>query len=169
LKPQGFGFAPHPVVTDTDRDKYCVRRIVDFYQQQHTDLADYFQAAWAFKHRAALGQAGETLDSIAAKKGLSPKYLATVWSALTQESFDVGPMAKLQTLWNDLPAPSGENDGASREGCVALGHFVKQLRRKLEPKVANLESPRVHDGSQPLVLWKNRQYAANRRRAVIPI
>src|SRR5262249_45068982 len=27
LKPEGFVFAPHPVVTDTDRDKYCVHRI----------------------------------------------------------------------------------------------------------------------------------------------
>ena len=31
LKPRGFAFAPHPVVADTDRDKYCVRRVIDFY------------------------------------------------------------------------------------------------------------------------------------------
>src|SRR5262249_43360323 len=31
LKPQGFDFADHPAVTDTDRDKYCVRRIIRFY------------------------------------------------------------------------------------------------------------------------------------------
>src|SRR6185295_12191557 len=31
LKPDGtIGFAPHPVIADTDRDKYCVLRIVDF-------------------------------------------------------------------------------------------------------------------------------------------
>src|ERR1041384_2649132 len=42
LKPNGFVFAPHPVVTETDRDKYCVKRIVDFYRRQPTDLADYF-------------------------------------------------------------------------------------------------------------------------------
>src|SRR5205807_5186811 len=34
LKPDGFSFADHPVVADTDRDKYCVRRIIDFYQRQ---------------------------------------------------------------------------------------------------------------------------------------
>ena len=33
LKPEGFVFAPHPVVTDTDRDKYCVQRIIDFYER----------------------------------------------------------------------------------------------------------------------------------------
>src|SRR5207249_717382 len=43
--PQGFQFAPHPMVTDTDRDKYCVHRIVDFYQQHQVELADYFFAA----------------------------------------------------------------------------------------------------------------------------
>src|SRR6056297_2798280 len=46
LQPGGFDFASHPVVTDTDRDKYAVRRIVDFYRRQPTDLADYFHAAW---------------------------------------------------------------------------------------------------------------------------
>ncbi len=30
LVPEGIRFAPHPVVTETDRDKYCVQRIVDF-------------------------------------------------------------------------------------------------------------------------------------------
>ena len=55
LTPGGIHFAPHPVATDTDRDKYCVKRIVDFYQRQPTDYADYFFAAWKYRHRAALG------------------------------------------------------------------------------------------------------------------
>src|SRR6056297_2403554 len=48
LTPDAIRFAPHPVMTDTDRDKYCVNRIVDFYQQQPIDYADYFQAAWEY-------------------------------------------------------------------------------------------------------------------------
>ena len=56
LMPDGFGFAPHPAVTDTDRDKYCVRRIIDFYQRHEVDYADYFLAAWRFQHRAELGK-----------------------------------------------------------------------------------------------------------------
>src|SRR5262249_10447682 len=56
LKPQGFDFAPHPAMTDTDRDKYCVKRIVQFYQRQPTDYAAYFVAAWKYKHRAAAGR-----------------------------------------------------------------------------------------------------------------
>src|SRR5262249_7907095 len=41
LKPDGFVFAPHPVVTETDRDKYAVKRLIDFYQRQPTNYADY--------------------------------------------------------------------------------------------------------------------------------
>ncbi|MBI1839237.1 MAG: DUF1587 domain-containing protein [Verrucomicrobia bacterium] len=32
LTPDGFDFAPHPMMSDPDRDKYCVKRIVDCYQ-----------------------------------------------------------------------------------------------------------------------------------------
>src|SRR5207302_6486942 len=49
LKPAGFVFAPHPAVTETDRDKYCVRRIVDFYERHRVDYADYFLAAWTYR------------------------------------------------------------------------------------------------------------------------
>ncbi|MES1254202.1 MAG: DUF1587 domain-containing protein, partial [Acidobacteriota bacterium] len=47
--PDGFAFAPHPMLVDTDRDKYATQRIVAFYQRQPTDYADYFEAAWRFK------------------------------------------------------------------------------------------------------------------------
>ena len=57
LKPDGFDFSPHPMLVETDREKYAIKRIVDFYERQPTDYADYFQAAWRFKHRAALGKA----------------------------------------------------------------------------------------------------------------
>jgi mono/diheme cytochrome c family protein len=164
LKPSGFAFAPHPVATDTDRDKYCVKRIVQFYEQQPTDYADYFLAAWRFQHRVVLGQPSATLADIAQTDGLSPKYLATVWSALAENVETVGPMAKLQTMWRGLPSPSGSADReGARRGCYQMRDFVKQLRRKLEPKVSGLKISGVHEGSQSFVLWKNRQYAANRR------
>ena len=45
LTPDGFIFAPGPVLAETDRDQFAVRRIVDFYHSQPTDYADYFEAA----------------------------------------------------------------------------------------------------------------------------
>ena len=58
LTPDGLAFAPYPMLADTDRDKYCVNRIIAFYNRQKTDYADYFLAAWRFRHRAALGEPG---------------------------------------------------------------------------------------------------------------
>jgi mono/diheme cytochrome c family protein len=171
LKPQGFDFAPHAAMTDTDRDKYCVNRLIEFYQRQPTDLADYFLAAWRYKHRVVLGKPDATLAEIAAAENVSPKYLAVVWSSLSEGQFDVGPMAKLQKMWGELPAPSepgadllpADEGEKARAGCVAMRYWVKSLRRKLEPSVKGLKVSGVHEGSQSFVLWKNRQYAANRR------
>ena len=70
------------MLADTDRDKYCVRAIIDFYKRQKTDYADYFLAAWRFRHRAALGSPTASLDAFADEMGLSRKYLATIWSTL---------------------------------------------------------------------------------------
>ena len=51
LTPDGLEFWPFPTVAETDRDKFCVNRIVNFYRRQKIDYADYFFAAWRFKHR----------------------------------------------------------------------------------------------------------------------
>jgi hypothetical protein len=77
LMPTGFAFAPYPVVTYSDRDKFAVRRIVDFYLARETDFAEFLLAAWQFKYRQALGDPQRTLDSAAGARGVSPKYLAT--------------------------------------------------------------------------------------------
>ncbi len=36
--------------------------------------------------------------------------------------------------------------------------FVVELRQQLTPEVKNLTARGISNGSQPLVLWKNRQY-----------
>ncbi len=160
LKPKGFDFAPHPVVTNTDRDKYCVKRIVQFYQRQPTDLADYFLAAWRWKHHDQAGKEEASLAGLANTAGVSPKYLTTIWSALTKKE-RIGPLAKLQSMWRKLPTDPKEDQAAS-EGCGRMRDFVVRLRRRLEPRFENLTIPGSHKGSQPFVLWKNRQYAAHR-------
>jgi hypothetical protein len=37
LKPDGLAFAPHPMLVETDRDKYAVNQIIDFYHRQVRD------------------------------------------------------------------------------------------------------------------------------------
>ncbi len=161
LKPNGFDFAPHPVMTDTDRDKYCVNRIVDFYQKQPVDYADYLFAAWQV--RSDGGDPAELLPQTAEANGVSPKYLATVWDVLTDPDDDAGPIRILRSQWRELPEGADQQQKA-REGCEQIATFITALRRELEPKVEGLDIDGVHKGSQCFVLWKNDQYAANRRR-----
>ena len=84
LNPEGFEFAPHPMLVETDREKFCIQQIVDFYDRQATDYADYFRAAWLYKHRAVLGKPKATLADIAAQNRVSARYLTTIWQALEE-------------------------------------------------------------------------------------
>jgi hypothetical protein len=156
----GLAFAPHPVLVDTDRDRYCVQRIVDFYTSQPTDYAEYFLAAWRFKHRAALGQP-RTLAAVAAASRISPRYLETIWQALEKKEA-VGPLARLQERWRALPAPKHGQVDLARPACVQLRDQVMALRRKIEPRYAPLVANGLRGNSQPLLMWKNRQYASHR-------
>ncbi|MDB6155497.1 MAG: cytochrome [Chthoniobacteraceae bacterium] len=161
LKPDGLAFAPHPVIADTDRDKYCVKRIVEFYRRQPTDCADYFQAAWTYKNRDLLGKPGATLDSIAAEFRISPKYLARIWPALSERAESIGPIAALQAIWRNLPA--SDEAKLARQGCETMRDLMLKLRQKVKVNVPNLTVRGVNPGAQALVLWKDRQMAANRR------
>jgi hypothetical protein len=162
LTPDGFVFAPHPVIADTDRDKFCVNRIVGFYKRQPTASADYFLAAWRYKNKAATGKPNATLADFAADAKVSAKYLGTVWAVLTDKPETVGPVAALQRLFEGIPADAKPD--IVKVACVRMQDFVTDLRPKLVPVVDNLKSPRVQEGSQPLVIWKNEQTAANHTR-----
>ena len=164
LKPDGLAFAPHPMLADTDRDKYCVKAIIDFYGRQKTDYADYFLAAWHYRHRAALARPDLALDGFADEAGLSRKYLATVWATLNEPSGGLGPIAALQALWAELPEPDGSRADAAKAGCERMRDVVVGLRRRLVPEVKNLTARGISNGTQPFVLWKNRQFVANRMR-----
>jgi hypothetical protein len=83
------------MLVETDREKYAIPRILDFYDRQPTDFSDYFQAAWRYKNRAALGQPKATLASVAAEMKLSPRYLPMVWQIIeepAQGSSVAGPV-----------------------------------------------------------------------------
>ncbi len=155
--PSGLAFAPHPVVTDTDRDKYCVKRIVEFYERQPTDLASYFFAACEFRRRL---QAETTLEEIAKLNRISPKYLKTIWELLEDERDTLGPLAKLKQMWKTLP-----DDTETMQACAAMRDYVLETRKQFESHFDNLDIDGVHDGSQSFVLWKNKQYARHRRTA----
>ncbi len=57
LTPDGFIFAPGPMLAETDRGQFAIRqRIVKKHESQPTDYADCFEAAWRYKYRVALGK-----------------------------------------------------------------------------------------------------------------
>ena len=162
LLPEGFTFAPFPVLTDTDRDKYCVRRIVDFYQQRPTNLADYFQAAWQYHHRVKLGQPKATLADCAK----AARVVRNTWRPSGRRS----PI-RLRTTGRLRPCKRcgvtclhpirGRTTCAPR--AREMRDFVVQLRDKVKVKVENLTVREMNRGAQALVLWKDHQTATKRR------
>ena len=103
LTSTGLEFASHPVLAETDRDKYCILRIVDFYKKQPTDFADYFQAAWKYRHRAALNMPTATLQTIASASKVSPRYLDLVWTTLNAPDEKSGRLPNCKP--NGTPCP----------------------------------------------------------------
>ena len=182
LKPNGFVFAPHPVVTETDRDKYCVQQIVSFYRQHEVDYADYFFAAWRYRHREQLGQPHASLSDFAfpirnpeaaesaipVHKGntakqeqrLSLRYLQQIWLALTEPDV-TGPLAEIQAAWNKIPSDPSKIQEIRLE-CQQLKDLVIKLRKEFDTRIEKLHVKGNSDGSQPLILWWNRQIALNR-------
>ena len=97
---------------------------------------------------------------------MSPRYLALVWRTLEQRE-KVGPVAKLQTMWRELPGPAragstADRVVAARPGCERMRNFVVGLRAKIEPRFEPLAVQGMRATAQPFLMWKNRQYAAAR-------
>ncbi|XZE54204.1 DUF1592 domain-containing protein [Planctomycetaceae bacterium SH139] len=164
LTPDGIRFAAHPVMTDTDRDKYCVNRIVDFYRQQPIDYADYFFAAWDYhQQQRELANGVESLARLATAHRVSAKYLQQIVDTVTTEMTQLGPLGDLLDRWKSLTMISDPE--LAREQCEELRDFVLAERAKFQPHFDNLQIKGVHNGSQTFVLWKNQQYAEHRQRA----
>ncbi len=162
LRENAIGFAPHPMLSESDRDKFSVQQIIDFYRRQNIDYADYFHAAWRFRHRAALGHPKQTLAECAHENRISPKYLATIWSVLN-ESVEVGPSVKLQSLWRNLPEPNAGDTATARPGCEEMRSYVVTTRKKVERRFLNLNAGEPGTEWLPFLNWKNEQYARHRR------
>lgn len=166
--PDGLAFAPHPVVIYSDRDKYCVHRIIDFYRRQPVELTDYFYAAWRFRHKEALNESAKSLREMAIARNLSPKYLRTVWTILTDAVNHTDPIKGLRARWDGLPAPAASNESV-RNGINELADYVRTRRHELEiPAEPTIRIKGLHSSNQAAVLWKNQQLADLRRRGQLP-
>jgi len=165
LKPDTIDFAPHLMAVESDHDKYAIQRIIAFYKAQPTDYADYFQAAWRYRYRAALGKPAATLASTAAEAKLSAKYLPMVWAILNDKANAVGPVAKLQAMWNALPAPKSANDDALKTQTQAMRNFVSRIRAHTAMQFAAPIVKGLPGQSEPLHNWRLEEYANNHRKS----
>ena len=165
FKPDGIDFAPYPMKVETDREKYEIQRIVNFYRAQPTDFADYFEAAWRYRYRVALKKNQATLISTAKNAKLSPKYLAMVWDILHDKD-PVGPILKLQKMFLALPDPANATAAqmnAVHTQCVAMREFVIKIRTHTAMQFAAPIVAGLPGQSEPLHNYKLQEFAEHRR------
>ena len=165
LKPDTIDFAPHLMAVESDHDKYAIQRIIAFYKAQPTDYADYFQAAWRYRYRGQLGKPTATLASTAADAKLSAKYLPMVWAILNDKANAVGPVAKLQAMWNGLPAPRAANNDALKTQTQVMRNFVVRIRAHTAMQFAAPIVKGLPGQSEPLHNWRLEEYANNHRKS----
>ena len=162
LKPDTIDFAPHLMQVESDHDKYAIGRIMAFYNAQPTDFSRYFEAVWRYRNRAALGKPAATLASIAAEMKLSQKYLPMVWGIL-QDKDAVGPIAKLQTLFNALPAPGASASLALKT--QAMENYVTRIRARTAMQFFSIKVTGLPGQSEPIHNWRLEAYAQNHRKS----
>src|SRR5262249_40905897 len=125
--------------------------------------ADYFLAAWRFRQREALGKPGASLRDFAQDGRLSARYLATIWTLLEETQPALGPLGEGPAQWRKQPAEAQKQEEA-RCACEQLRDLVVRLRKEITPKVGKLQVKGISQGSQPFVLWRNDQLAAQHMR-----
>ena len=173
LNHQGISFAPHPVVTDTDRDKYCVQRIVEFYAKQPTDIADYLVTAWEFDSRNVLGRAGVSLTDLAVKNGVSPGYMDKFYRLLSGKAEtdgpETGPLFGLRKRWRAIPVAVSRAEPQPTTELKSLANWIHSERERWEIPELTIVARVVQTGSQSMVLMKNRTLASNRMKGLLPL
>jgi hypothetical protein len=133
LTTTGLAFAPFPVVTFSDRQKFYEQAILRFYEQHKIDYTAYLTAAWAYRHRPA-SRRDVTIEAWATESRLSPKYLHSLWIALQDEdATNAFPMQWLRQRWNALPAPAEPSviPAETRRAIETLAADIRQLSVQL--------------------------------------
>ena len=159
LTSTGLKFAPHPVVTFADRQKYYEQAIIRFYEQHAVDYEKYLTALWLYRHRPPARKTA-TLEEWARENGLSPKYLRSLWDALQGEhSTDRFFLHWLRQRWSALPPPRNPMEptaGEIQSAVRALAADIQRLSRQLCPP----ETPAIvaNAGNGPI------EHLARRRR-----
>lgn len=134
-------FSPHP--GKTGFEMAAITRIKDIYAAHGIrtvsgeggrpfGLEKYGNAlyvAWRYKHRAALGEAGATLNELSAREGITLRFAQHIWRVVNNPSLKY-PSSEVASRWRKLSAPNGEGaEGkasaqAARAGCEEIQKFL---------------------------------------------
>lgn len=147
LTSAGLRFAPHPVITFADRQKFYESAILAFYDRHGVDYEKYLAALWDYKQKPT-----GTVEAWASGQKLSPKYSRQLWDALERKGDDAFFFAWLRKRWDDVK---------SRDHLRALAADIAKLARELGPK----ENPAIvaNAGNGPVEhLARRRDTAAAR-------
>ena len=88
--------SPHPVVAETDRDKYCVYRIIDFYNRHKVDYADYFGGMAV---SASAESVAHVPGRVRRRKRLPGAGIwTTIWSIVSDPEPQAGPLERSARL-----------------------------------------------------------------------
>ncbi|MDQ3010206.1 MAG: DUF1592 domain-containing protein [Acidobacteriota bacterium] len=94
--------------------------------------------AWQFKHRAALSKAGgkagveanATLQSLATREGIAPKFAQHIWQVMNKPALGY-PSSEIAARWRRLPGPGAAPEASNstniavvRAGCEDIQKFM---------------------------------------------
>ena len=92
-----------------------------------------FYAAWRYQHRAAFGEPKATLEEIAAREGITPRFARHIWTNVTQPS-PTYPISDVAARFKQFPAPGADKkaaETAARAASEELRTFVIDWTRWL--------------------------------------
>ncbi len=82
--------------------------------------------AWRYRHRAALGEAGATLEALAAREGVARRFAQHIWRVMNKTEAGY-PTSEIIARWRNLPAPASDDKNAAaiaRAGCEEIQKFI---------------------------------------------
>jgi hypothetical protein len=85
--------------------------------------AKAFYAAWRYQHRAALGEPNATMEAIAVREGVAPRFLEHIWSVLQRPS-PTYPTSDAVKRWRNIPPPGAMTDEEARKAAGEVRDFV---------------------------------------------
>jgi len=165
LSTEGLRFAPHPVITFADRQKFYEQAIISFYESHSVDLENYLTTLWLYKHRPETHKA-ITLSDWAKKAKLSSKYAMILWNTLEGKSDNTYLIGWLQGKWNNLPSSKNQTTPITNEVKNAVKSLVAEIQN-LSRMLTPVETPAIvaNAGNGPIEHLQRRRLTASNRDA----